>query len=122
MAVFAVFGVAQVFAQEYPPIVFVHGNGDDASKWVPIVWLFESNGYPADRLFAIRFVDPTGRSRFERLRHACSAANQIGESCTGGQQSRRDDDSQLHQKCRGSGGGITRDSGGRTESRRCDDG
>jgi pimeloyl-ACP methyl ester carboxylesterase len=42
--------------------VFVHGNGDDASKWVPIIWLFESNGYPADRLFPIRFTDPTGRA------------------------------------------------------------
>ncbi len=41
------------------PIIFVHGNGDDAAKWIPIIWLFESNGYPADRLFAIRFTDPS---------------------------------------------------------------
>jgi triacylglycerol lipase len=46
----------------FPPIIFVHGNGDDAAKWVPVIWLFESNGYPADRLFAIRFLDPVGRS------------------------------------------------------------
>ncbi len=43
------------------PVVFVHGNGDDATKWLPVIWLFESNGYPADRLFAIRFTDPSAR-------------------------------------------------------------
>src|SRR6187402_779785 len=44
------------------PIVFVHGNGDDAAKWIGITWLFESNGYPADRLFSIRFTHPIARS------------------------------------------------------------
>lgn len=44
------------------PIIFVHGNGDDASRWVPIIWLFESNGYPADRLGAIRFHNPVART------------------------------------------------------------
>ena len=48
-------------AAELPPVVFVHGNGDDATKWVPTVWLFESNGYPKDRLFAIRLTDPVAR-------------------------------------------------------------
>jgi len=48
-------------AAEHPPIVFVHGNGDDATKWVPTIWLFESNGYPKDRLFAIRLTDPVAR-------------------------------------------------------------
>ena len=50
-----------LLGQESVPIIFVHGNGDDASRWVPTIWLFESNGYPADRLFSIRFIDPTGR-------------------------------------------------------------
>ncbi|MGI4758439.1 MAG: twin-arginine translocation pathway signal [Janthinobacterium lividum] len=45
-----------------PPIVFVHGNGDDSTRWVPTMWLFESNGYPADRLFAIRFHNPVART------------------------------------------------------------
>jgi pimeloyl-ACP methyl ester carboxylesterase len=45
-----------------PPIVFVHGNGDDAAKWIPVIWLFESNGYARDRLFAIRFTDPAARA------------------------------------------------------------
>ncbi|MGO4213651.1 alpha/beta fold hydrolase [Terriglobus sp. 2YAB30_2] len=44
------------------PIVFVHGNGDDAAKWIGIIWLFESNGYPKDRLFAIRFSNPAARA------------------------------------------------------------
>ncbi len=45
-----------------PPIVFVHGNGDDSTRWIPTVWLFESNGYPGDRLFAIRFHHPVART------------------------------------------------------------
>lgn len=45
-----------------PPIIFVHGNGDDSTRWVPTIWLFESNGYPADRLFAIRFHNPVART------------------------------------------------------------
>jgi len=40
------------------PIIFVHGNGDDASKWIGIIWLFESNNYPPDKLFSIRFTHP----------------------------------------------------------------
>ncbi len=48
-------------AQSQPPIIFVHGNGDDAAKWLPVIWLFESNGYPADRLYSIRFIDPMAR-------------------------------------------------------------
>ncbi|MGI4852452.1 MAG: esterase/lipase family protein [Janthinobacterium lividum] len=43
------------------PIIFVHGNGDDASRWIPTIWLFESNGFPADRLSAIRFHNPVAR-------------------------------------------------------------
>jgi triacylglycerol lipase len=44
------------------PIVFVHGNGDDSAKWIGIIGLFESNGYPADRLYAIRFTNPQART------------------------------------------------------------
>lgn len=47
--------------QGLPPIVFVHGNGDDATKWVPTIWLFESNGYPAHLLRAVRLTDPSAR-------------------------------------------------------------
>ncbi|MEJ8838501.1 alpha/beta fold hydrolase [Ramlibacter sp. AN1133] len=39
-------------SSEFPPIVFVHGNGDSASIWQTTLWRFESNGWPRDRLFA----------------------------------------------------------------------
>ena len=44
------------------PVVFVHGNGDDSAKWIGVIWLWESNGYPKDRLYAIRFTNPSARS------------------------------------------------------------
>ena len=53
---------AQSQAETNPPVIFVHGNGDDAAKWIGIIWLFESNGYPADKLFAVRFPHPNSRA------------------------------------------------------------
>jgi pimeloyl-ACP methyl ester carboxylesterase len=51
------------FAQEAPvPIIFVHGDSDLAATWETVIWRFESNGYPRDRLFAISFTDPQARS------------------------------------------------------------
>lgn len=44
-----------------PPILFVHGNGDHAALWQAVVWRFESNAYPSDRLFAFNFTDPNAR-------------------------------------------------------------
>ena len=44
------------------PVVFVHGNGDDSAKWIGVIWLWESNGYPKDRLYAIRFSNPSART------------------------------------------------------------
>lgn len=44
-----------------PPIVFVHGNGDDSSRWMGIIWLFESNGYPREKLHALRLTHPSAR-------------------------------------------------------------
>jgi pimeloyl-ACP methyl ester carboxylesterase len=43
------------------PILFVHGNGDQAPIWLPTLWRFESNGYSRDRLHAVNFTDPTAR-------------------------------------------------------------
>jgi pimeloyl-ACP methyl ester carboxylesterase len=43
------------------PILFVHGNGDQASIWLTTLWRFESNGYRRDRLHAINFTDPQAR-------------------------------------------------------------
>jgi triacylglycerol lipase len=45
----------------YPPIVFVHGNGDTAALWQTTVWRFESNGWPRERLYAIDVPYPLSR-------------------------------------------------------------
>jgi len=46
---------------ELPPIVFVHGNGDSASIWQTVLWRFESNGWPRERLHAIDLPYPLAR-------------------------------------------------------------
>jgi hypothetical protein len=43
------------------PIVFVHGDSDQAAIWQTAIWRFESNGYSRDKLFAINFTDPQAR-------------------------------------------------------------
>jgi triacylglycerol lipase len=48
-------------AQEFPPIVFVHGNGDTAALWQTTIWRFESNGWPRERLYAINVPYPLAR-------------------------------------------------------------
>lgn len=45
----------------YPPIVFVHGNGDHAGLWQTTIWRFESNGWPRERLHAIDLPYPLAR-------------------------------------------------------------
>jgi len=45
----------------YPPIVFVHGNGDTAGQWQTTIWRFESNGWPRNRLYAIDMPLPLAR-------------------------------------------------------------
>lgn len=44
-----------------PPIVFVHGNGDSASIWQTVLWRFESNGWPRERLHAVDTPLPLAR-------------------------------------------------------------
>ena len=46
---------------EAPPIVFVHGNGDNAGLWQTTIWRFESNGWPRERLHAIDVPYPLAR-------------------------------------------------------------
>jgi triacylglycerol lipase len=48
-------------ADQTPPIVFVHGNGDSASIWQTTIWRFESNGWPRERLHAIDLPYPLAR-------------------------------------------------------------
>jgi triacylglycerol lipase len=86
LCLLSIHGSGSLVAQPAPeaeasiPIVFVHGNGDDAAKWVPIIWLFESNGYPADRLHAIRFSNPSSRSDDRRPQaHRSSTVDQVAE-------------------------------------------
>ncbi len=47
--------------QDTPPIVFVAGNGDSASIWQSLVWRFESNGWPRERLHAVDVPYPQSR-------------------------------------------------------------
>jgi pimeloyl-ACP methyl ester carboxylesterase len=49
-------------ATEIPPIVFAHGNGEQAPLWMTTLWRMESNGVPRDRMLAINFTDPLGRA------------------------------------------------------------
>ncbi len=46
---------------EWPPVVFMHGNGDTAALWQTTIWRFESNGWPRDRLFALEQRWPLAR-------------------------------------------------------------
>jgi pimeloyl-ACP methyl ester carboxylesterase len=45
-----------------PPVLFVHGNGDQAALWITTLWRMESNGVARDRMFAINFTDPLART------------------------------------------------------------
>jgi pimeloyl-ACP methyl ester carboxylesterase len=47
--------------EPHPPIVFVHGNGDTAALWHTLLWRFESNGWPTQRLHAIDLPYPLAR-------------------------------------------------------------
>ena len=52
----------QPVAEQQPPIVFVHGNGDTAALWETTIWRFESNGYERKLLHAVDFSNPLARS------------------------------------------------------------
>ena len=75
-----IFATLAAAAPTPPPIIFVHGNGDDASKWMTVIWRFESNGYPRDRLFAARFIDPVARTLDDTpLIHRSSTIDQASQ-------------------------------------------
>ena len=61
---FGLCAVAQIasVANDVPPILFVHGNGDHAPLWMTTIWRMESNDVARDRLFAINFTDPLART------------------------------------------------------------
>ncbi len=49
-------------AADETPIVFVHGDSDTSALWIGPTWRFQSNGYPADRLFAVDIPHPQARA------------------------------------------------------------
>src|SRR5580704_12526861 len=49
-------------ASEIPPILFAHGNGEQAPLWMTTMWRMESNGVARERMFAINFTDPLART------------------------------------------------------------
>lgn len=55
LALAALAGCAQLglASDPYPPVIFVHDRGDSAASWQTMIWRFESNGWPRQRLFAI---------------------------------------------------------------------
>jgi triacylglycerol lipase len=46
---------------KFPPILFVHGNGDTAGIWQTTLWRFESAGWPTDQLHALDMPFPLAR-------------------------------------------------------------
>jgi triacylglycerol lipase len=67
LALFILLVVAPLGAQA--PIVFVHGNGDHAGLWDTTIWRFESNEWPADRLFAVDLPHPSASARYTVREH-----------------------------------------------------
>jgi triacylglycerol lipase len=59
-----------------PPIVFMHGNGDHAALWQTTLWRFESNGWPADRLFALDMPLPQSRDDDSKPQAGRSSADE----------------------------------------------
>jgi pimeloyl-ACP methyl ester carboxylesterase len=62
MAALAQTAPAAPGAAELPPILFLHGNGEQASLWMTTLWRMESNRVPRERMLAINFTDPLART------------------------------------------------------------
>ena len=61
-------------ARDFPPIVFVPGNGDTAAIWQTTIWRFESNGWPRSRLFAMDMPYPLARDNDSKPQPGRSSA------------------------------------------------
>jgi pimeloyl-ACP methyl ester carboxylesterase len=71
---------SRIAAGDAPPIVFAHGNGDQAALWITTLWRFESNGVAPGRLHAFNFSDPLARSADgEPQPNRSSTADQLRE-------------------------------------------
>jgi pimeloyl-ACP methyl ester carboxylesterase len=70
----------QPAAEQSPPIVFVHGNGDTAALWHTTAWRFESNGYERRLLHAVDFPNPLATGEYAKPQPLRStAAEQMAE-------------------------------------------
>ncbi|MBR0898642.1 hydrolase [Bradyrhizobium tropiciagri] len=69
---------------DLPPILFLHGNGEQAPLWVTTIWRMESNGVARARLFAINFTDPLARTddKVEQANHSSTEdqRRELGEA------------------------------------------
>ena len=63
-------------ADPYPPIVFVHGNGDHAGVWTTTMWRFESQGWPRHKLHAVDLPYPLAREDNTRAQPGRSSADE----------------------------------------------
>jgi triacylglycerol lipase len=62
-----------VRAEEKPlPILFIHGNGDNAAVWMTTMWRFETNGYPSQMLEAIDLRYPLATAVYDQPQPAHS--------------------------------------------------
>ena len=64
-------------AADLPPVIFVHGNGDTAGLWITMMWRFESNLYPRDRLFALDLRYPQATSQSDKPQPGRSTADAV---------------------------------------------
>ncbi len=60
----------------FPPIVFVHGNGDTAALWHTTMWRFESNGWPREKMVAIDMPYPLARDNDEFAQEGRSSTSE----------------------------------------------
>jgi triacylglycerol lipase len=74
-------------AEEKPlPILFIHGNGDDAAVWMTTMWRFETNGYPRQLMEAVDLRYPLATAVYDQPQPAHStvaeATAQIADAAT----------------------------------------
>jgi len=65
VAILASIAPAEARSAKPLPIIFVHGNGDNAASWMTTIWRFESNGYPRQMLDAIDLLNPVATTRYD---------------------------------------------------------
>lgn len=55
----------QALQKKPQPVIFVHGNGDHSGVWQNTIWLFESNGYPREQLYAFDLKNPNATDSWD---------------------------------------------------------